>query len=276
MKREETKTFCIGYWALTDNVKHDLAHYTKLLPVTLSMLSGKNVVFFYDDPALLEHVMEIASKYGVVVQPYRIALNDLPNRECAINLLSAIEEYGRRNPEPPPIHKKEKALEHYWRDYEKSGQDVYYNMLSIWLSKVPLVARIIEENPFDSTHFAWVDASLARFNGHRDFYDISRVVDCRDKISFYRGKLIKNGKKLVLNASYLSGSKRAWRELNSLFRRQLILVEDEIYPNDEETVLDHCHTVEPALFRMINPKRNIMIVRMLTKLGLGAYGWSCY
>ncbi len=276
MKSINSKTFCIGYWALSHNIKHDLAHYSNLLPVTLSMLGGKNVVFFYDEPLLLERVMEIAFEYGVKVRPYRIALNDLPNRESSIKVLGATEAYGIQHPEPPDIHKKEKALEHYWRDYKKSGHDAYLNMLSIWLSKVPLVSRIVEENPFDSTHFAWVDASLARFNGHRDFYDVCRVVDCRDRISFYRGKLIKNGKKLMLNASYMSGSKCAWRRLESLFQEQLTLAEDDIYPNDEETVLDCCYQVEPELFRMINPKRNIMIVRFLTKLGLGAYGWSCY
>lgn len=276
MKSVESKTFCIGYWALSDNIKRDLSHYAKLFPATLGMLAGKKVVFFYDEPALLQQVAAIASDHDVQIHPYRIALDELPNRGSSIKVLSATEEYGRRHSDPPPIHKKEKALEHYWKDYEQSGRDTYLDMLSIWLSKVPLVSRVVEENPFDSTHFAWVDASLARFNGHRDFYDVSRVHDCCDKISFYRGKLIKNGKKLVLNASYISGSRCAWKKLDPLFSDQLSLLESEIYPNDEETILDHCHANDPTLFRMINPKRHIMIVRVLTKLGLGAYGWSCY
>jgi len=274
--RYSNKTFCIGYWALSSNVKRDLEHYTALLPETFAMLAEKNVVFFYDNDVILEEVMKIAVEYGVNLHADRIALEDLPGRSSAMQVLHATELYGEEHYNPPAIHRKEKALEHYWRDYKKCGQDTYLNMLSIWLSKVPLVSMIAEKNPFESRYFAWADASISRFNGKRDYYRIDKVIDCNDRISFYRGKLVKNGKKLALNASYMSGSKRAWRKLEILFREQSALVENEIYPNDEETVLDHCHTADPALFRMINPKRHIIIVRTLTKLGLGAYRWGCY
>ena len=201
---EDNKTFCIGYWALSDNVKRDLAHYTKLLPLTMSLLADRQVLFFYHDHSVLERASNLAREHCIVLHPCRIALEALPNRESALNVLHATEAFGQEHSEPPAVRTKEKGVEHYWRDYRQSGREVYHSMLSIWLSKIPLITRAIEENPFQSEYFAWVDASLARFNSKRDFFEVGRVVDCDNRISFFRGKLTKNGSRLMLNASYLS------------------------------------------------------------------------
>jgi hypothetical protein len=270
------KTFCLGYWAVSDNAKRSLAHYTELLPATLGMLAGRSVVFFYDDEQLLERISGVASRYGITLHPQRVSLEELPEREAALNVLKATEAYGKQYSEPPALHKKEKALRHYWRDYGESGRDAYLNILCIWLSKIALVRGVVEENPFSSERFAWVDASVARFSKKRDFYDVGRVADCRDRISFYRGKMVKNGEKLALNASYMSGSAEAWGRLDTLFQEKLLQIQDEVYPNDEETVLDLCYREEQMLFRMINPRRHRIIVRLLARLGLGAYRWRCY
>lgn len=276
MKNSTDKTFCIGYWDLAGNAKHDASHYSELLPLTIKMLSGYKVVFFYDKSSILEWAMKIALENSVEFHPYKIPVDALPERDSAIKVLFATERFGELNPEVPVIRNKEKAIEHYWRDYKQGGRDVYLNMLAIWLSKISLVGLIVEENPFYSKRFAWVDASISRFNKTRDFFDFPKVIDCNNKISFYRGKLLKYGDKLALNASYLSGDRSSWVRLRKEFEWHMGIATNEVYPNDEETILDSIYRDKPDMFRMINPKRHPQVVRIMSALGLGAYRWGCY
>ena len=48
----------------------------------------------------------------------------------------------------------------------QSGEDSYRKVISIWISKVFLVDRVIQENPYSTDAFAWVDVSVSRFNNN--------------------------------------------------------------------------------------------------------------
>lgn len=275
--KDTEKTFCIGYWQIINNKKRSTRHYSEHLPETLKMLSGCNVVYFYNKENNRKQAEDIAYKYNINFIPKKILINELPAYEAAEKFLKRTEEFGS-NPflVAGRDRKKEKAREHYFIDYSRGGPEAYKSMLSVWLSKVPLMAMIMDENPFSSRSFAWVDASISRFNKKRDYYDIHRLNDADGKISFYRGKRGKNLKKLILNASYLSGDQEAWSSLLEIYKEEMDYQQYEVYPNDEETVLDACALRSPSLFRMINPKRNIILIRALSRMGLGMYwnGWG--
>jgi len=275
--RDSEKTFCIGYWRIDNNKKRSIGHYSEHLPETLKMLSGRNVIYFYNDERNRKQTEDIAKKYNINIISRKIAIDALPASTAAEEFLKRTEEFGGNQfLSAGRESKKEKAREHYFIDYSRGGAEAYRSMLSVWLSKVLLVSKIVDENPFGSRNFAWVDASISRFNKKRDYYNINRLNDAGGRISFYRGKRGKNLKKLILNASYLSGDREAWSKLLEIYKKEMAYQQYELYPNDEETVLDICCLRSPSLFRMINPKKNIMLIRLLSKMSLGMYwkGWG--
>ena len=55
----------------------------------------------------------------------------------------------------------EKGLIHYRREYKKSGEDSYRKVITVWTSKLFLVNKIIDENPFNTDYFASFLQALA-------------------------------------------------------------------------------------------------------------------
>jgi hypothetical protein len=247
----KSTTYCLGYWQIPGNAKRALAHYATLLPSTLSMLAGKSLVFLSDDVVVQRWVEALGRDRGVTVRSVRRELMTLPAVGFADQIVRQTQRYGAGSTAPLQFS-QEKGLLHYWRDFTASGAEAYRQILAIWLSKVLLTQEVIDSDPFGSEHFAWVDATASRFNGERPNWNFAEVEGRSGSLAHYSSRMRKQGRALSLNASFLKGDRHAWERVHTLYLEELGRAVDEVYPNDEETVLHDVVQAHPDLFRALD------------------------
>src|SRR5579871_1407073 len=160
---EPSTTYCMGYWPIPGNAKNPAEHYETFIPRTVAMLSGQRMVLFTDDLRTSQIVAQCCKRSEVDLLHIGRSISDLPGLPFARDILRQTECYGRDRTRPEDFQ-NEKGSVHYWRDFIGSGPQAYEKILAIWLSKVFLIHEVVQHNPFDSEQFAWVDASVARFN----------------------------------------------------------------------------------------------------------------
>lgn len=244
---KRSTTYCVGYWQIPENAKRPLAHYATLLPATLAMLAGERLVFASDSMVVQRWVEALARASNVELMCVNKSIETLPAWELAAHFVRQTERYGAGTSVPAQFD-QEKGLWHYWRDFRASGSAVYRKIVTIWLSKVLLMEEFARGNSFGSEHFAWVDATAARFNGRRLHCNFVEAARRDGMITHYRSAMRKQGRTLSLNASFLKGDRPAWERLAPLYRERLELGAREQYPNDEETLLDEIVRTQPQLF----------------------------
>ncbi len=237
----------MGYWQIPENAKRPLAHYATLLPATLAMLAGERLVFVSDSMVVQRWVEALARASNVELMCVSKSIDALPAWEVAAQFVRQTERYGAGTSVPAQFD-LEKGLWHYWRDFRSSGSAAYQKIVTIWLSKVPLMVEFARSDLFGSEHFAWVDATAARFNGRRAHWNFVEAVRRDGMITHYRSGMRKQGRTLSLNASFLKGDRPAWERLAPLYRERLEIGAQEKYPNDEETLLDEIVRTQPKLF----------------------------
>ena len=239
-----------GYWPLPKNLKNDLAHYFKLLPRTLSRLSGQNLKFFSSDQYVLDLVVQQSSIYGINCETSLLPFDSLPRRALAEALVESCARMKLDQWSKPSKFFSEKGVTHYWRDLQESGVVVYTNLLSIWLSKVALVVQTASENNHNIP-LAWIDCSLQRISNKRTnwrYWSQSVSPSC---VSHYASPMKYYGRLLPVSAGYLSAYLPVWNELNSLFDEVAWQASRMSYGHDEETILFECFSRRPELFNCI-------------------------
>ncbi|MBO75679.1 MAG: hypothetical protein CMD33_10440 [Flavobacteriales bacterium] len=260
-----------GYWPLVGNEKKPGSHYLTLLPETLAPLRGASLIFYSNDPAMLDRVMVLSEHIGFRCEPRLRQIEDLPAWSLAGEMVQACE---RMNLEAWPMPRNfacEKGSKHYWRDFKGSGSHVYRQLLSIWLSKISLVTdearqQLDPRSVADpSNSLAWIDASLARFNRRRRRWRYWRVKDCPGRLSHYRSSMRCFGVLLPAQAGFLTAEVSLWPELEALFLEASAAAVSMAYAHDEETVLAECRRRQPKLFRSIDAPRRLLLKRL----------WNC-
>lgn len=147
--------------------------------------------------------------------------------------------------------KKEKGVKHYRRDYLGSGAENYKEIVSIWMSKIPLMAdRAISVNPFNADCFVWIDASIARFRFSRSNWNFRRLSFGEDALYHYDNDTRCMGERIGINASFLFAHKNVWREVGKLFQVEVAGALIEPYAHDEETILNRVVQAHPNRFRL--------------------------
>jgi hypothetical protein len=111
-----------------------------------------------------------------------------------------------------------------------------------------LIGEVIQRDPFISRHWAWVDATAARFSGHRSNWNFVEAPERTGVIAHYSSAMRKNGRPLSVNASFLKGDTGAWQRLTALYIEELQRAVEDPYPNDEETLLHNVAQAHPDLF----------------------------
>jgi hypothetical protein len=246
-------TYCMGYWQVPENAKRPPAHYAELLPLTLRMLAGRQLIFLTDNVVVQRWIESLARQNSVRVHIVTRAVDSLPAAPFARQILHQTERYGDGLAAPVEFN-REKGLLHYFRDLRGSGPVAYQKILAIWLSKVLLMGELMQADPFDSQYLAWVDATAARFNGQRANWDFIAMADRPGVVAHYASAMRKNGKALSINASYLKADAASWTRLVALYLQQLQRAVDERYPNDEETILHELTQAHPDLFRALDDR----------------------
>lgn len=248
---ERARTHVMAYWPIPGNAKRSLDHYTEHLAQSLEMLARQNLHFISGNNKILSSVEALCRTHGINLHVEKLLLDDLRKRPLMDQLLQRSRNFGAKLLAPPSEFRREKGLIHYWRDLRQSGEDTFKRVFCIWHSKIDLLHKAAQDNPFGSTEFAWVDASIARFNHQRAGWDF-RQVDCTPgAIRHYPNIMRKNGRELALNASFLLGDRAAIDALHGAYEMAFAVCLGEDYPNDEETVLDLVVAQRPRLFRAI-------------------------
>lgn len=245
-------TYCLGYWALPGNTKNSIAHYDTL-PQTLALLRGSNLMVMHDDPGFLARVSDLAVENDIRLQSRQIPLETLPGWAPALTAVESCRQSPAADyPRPEPLG-REKGVVQYWRDLTDSGPDIYRAMVAIWFSKIPLVAALAAENPFGTPWFAWVDASVARFNNKRAHWNFTERTLKPGRIAHFRSDMRMHDRLLPLNASILLGDAPTWDRFATAFELALPNCLSEAYGHDEETVIRSIHAATPELFDCMNP-----------------------
>lgn len=249
---DPVRTYVMAYWPVPSNAKRTLEHYSKHLTLSLEMLAGQNLHFISGSPEVLSTVQSLCRQYGINVHVERVALEDLRKRSEMDLLLTRARSFGANLKEPPADFRRDKGLIHYWRDLRQAGEDAFRKIFCIWHSKIDLLHAAAHSNPFSASEFAWIDASISRFNGRRAGWDFRQIrTDRPGVVRHYPNDMCKGGRQLALNASFLLADRQAIDRLHAAYEEAFANCLRENYPNDEETVLDTIVTGMPDLFSVI-------------------------
>jgi hypothetical protein len=258
-------TFVTGYWELPGNPKHGLDHYITLIPKTLEHLRGFNVVLFYDN----ESVNEVFKSYINSEQFFSefLPLYHLPafhySNKAAVNAENA--DLNWLHHFQSLTKWREKGLAHYEREIVKGGTELYKKLFTIWASKPFLINYTIDQNPFHTSCFAWIDPSLARVFGQRSKWKFYNQLLSWDHINHYDSPMFFKGKKQDIQAGFLFSSARKWKEFLPYYRNEILECLDERYPHDEETILNSLGRKHPKFFNKINKFDLIKIKKRIKK-----------
>ncbi len=260
-------TYVVGLWIVAGNTKRSRDHYFDHLPATLRLLKDKRVVFLYDDDMVAEFAKQNLDTSLCVFEKISLSkMIDMTNAYKFVELAKQFQvvSFARM--------KAEKGLIHYRRDLIDSGEQTYKQVLSIWLSKVFLVTDIaIRKNPFHTASFAWVDASLSRFNSDTVTQMLEEPVN-PSKVLLARSGMRYKGKKLRFNAGFILATAENWQKLRGYYDRELMKSLNDIYPIDEEVLLNRASYQNPNLldnFEFVNKKYN-------TKEKITEFIFNCY
>jgi len=220
-------TYVMGFWRIPANKKHNMTHYYRFMPKTFEMLAEKQIVFFYEDDDILDYIKSIVKTPHFLA--IRVPVVDLPTYPLTEAYLQSC-----KNQDNAALRsmKDQKGLIHHAREYLQSGEDSYRKVIGIWTSKILLVERIIAENPYSSSHFAWIDISVSRFNTdyiQKKFDDTT--ITTPSNCMLYKGELILN------NASFMISGKDTWLTFFPVYKAKLEALQDSNYAHDEETIL---------------------------------------
>ena len=218
-----------------------MAHYYRFMPKTFSMLKDKKIVFFYEDEDILTYVKSIADTPHFL--PIRIQATDLPTYALSADYLTSCKNQDNALLRK---HNDQKGLIHYRREYMKSGEDSYRKVISIWTSKVFLVDRVIQENPYNTDIFAWVDVSVSRFNNN--YVQKSYNLSC---INTPSNSMLYIGEKICNNASFMISPKNIWLTFTALYKEKMEAQRHSNYAHDEETIIHLICKDHQELFNII-------------------------
>ncbi len=250
---DRVRTYVMAYWPIPSNAKRSLDHYSKHLPLSLEMLAGQNLYFFSGSGDVLTAVQGLCIQNNIRLHAERSAIADLRKWPEMDQLLARARNFGSKLTEPPADFRRDKGLIHYWRDLRQAGDDAFRKIFCIWHSKIDLLHAASRANPFSSSEFAWVDASISRFSGRRPGWDFRQLSAPRaGVVHHYPNVMCKGGRQLALNASFLLGDTAVIDRLYAAYEDAFALCLREDYPNDEETVLHTIVSRMPELFSVIS------------------------
>ena len=73
-----SKLFVCGYWPVSGNLKRSSEHYNTLLPQTLQLIRGEELVFYSSSEEVLSWAEGLCQQSSVLMRPVLLALPDLP------------------------------------------------------------------------------------------------------------------------------------------------------------------------------------------------------
>ena len=260
------KLYVCGYWPVRGNLKRAGEHYNTLLPQTFQLIRGEELVFYSSSEEILSRVEGFCQQFSIRMRPVLRALEHLPAWTLADRLVRCCGAMQLDQWQKPRSFGGEKGVIHYWRDYKGAGPEACRAMHAVWLSKFALVAE--QAGQVEHERLAWMDSTIARFQGRRSNWRFWLVNENPQKFSHYGSDMRRFGRPLPLNASYISGPRLQWPAFQNLFLEQAELATQMPYGNDEETILSECIRQKSAWFQCIGMPYKRLAGRQLVKARL--------
>ena len=245
-------TYCSGLWLLPQNPKNDELHYMRFLPETLKLIAGGRLVFYTPHPEVAQQVDALCRDFDIALKLRELRVEDLRAFGIAEDYCRACQATNLDHLPRPSSFRGEKTLVHYWRDFKDGGWDVYRRMIAIWLSRIHLVSHhVIPFDPFETTYFTWIDATISRVSETRENWDFTKVEPAAGQVSHYGARLKFFGRRLPVSGGVLESDRAGWSALHALYETYLEGSKHSAYAHDDETLLSFCHAERPELFRKI-------------------------
>jgi hypothetical protein len=232
----------MGYWSIPGNPKRDIKYYKNITTTTLQLLKDKSIVFFYSENETYDYLSHLNSE-GYKIMFIKKRVEDLPTYKISDSFLNSCKNQDLSSVKDKD-KEKEKGYVHQFRDLNQSDDETYKKIITIWTSKILLVEQIIDNNPFNTDHFAWVDVSATRFNVRRIYYT-----------SFIKGKLNAintsmhyKGQRMFHGATIMIGDKETWSWMIPLYKQKIEEEKDSHYGHDEETLMYLIYKEHPERF----------------------------
>lgn len=257
------KLYVCGYWPVSGNLKRSGEHYNTLLPQTLQLIRGEELVFYSSSEEVLIWVEGLCQQASIRMRPVLLALEQLPAWTLADRLVRCCGAMQLDQWQKPRSFGGEKGVIHYWRDYKGAGTEAFRAMHAVWLSKFALVAE--QASQVEHERLVWMDSTLARFNRCRSNWRFWLTQDHPHKFSHYGSDMRRFGRPLPLNASYISGPREQWVAFQALFSQNADLAAQMPYGNDAETILSECIREQPDWFQCIGMPYKRLTGRQLIK-----------
>ena len=260
------KLYVCGYWPVRGNLKRSGEHYNTLLPQSLQLIRGEELVFYSSSEEVLSWAEGLCQQASIRMRPVLLALHDLPAWTLADRLVRCCGAMQLDQWQKPRSFGGEKGVIHYWRDYKGAGPEAFRAMHAVWLSKFALVAE--QASQVEHERLVWMDSTLARFNRCRSNWRFWLTQDHPHKFSHYGSDMRRFGRLLPLNASYISGPREQWAAFQALFSQKAELAAQMPYGNDAETILSECIREQPDWFQRIGMPYKRLTGRQLLKARL--------
>jgi hypothetical protein len=234
-------TYVCAFYHIPENKKNSLEHYKNHLPSTFHQLKNQRIVFFYEDDAILEYVKTFVETDTTYFIPFQLKLTDLPTYELSEQLLECCKKQDTEYLRSINDHK---GVTHYQREYLQSGEDSYRKVITIWTSKIGLMEKVMDLNPFQTETFAWVDVSISRIN--MQFIDIPFE---KEKINTNIGWSNYKGERMYYSGGFMISSMETWNRFFTLYNQKLEDIREDPYAHDEETIFHLMNKEHPGVFR---------------------------
>lgn len=241
-------TFIMAFYNFKGNKRHNLDHYKKHITRTFRIMPKSKIVFFYEDDNIFNLIKRRCKTKTIIGK--KILNNDLPTFEITKNYVNSLKKLNIKKMENYS-REFEKGKSHYY-ELKNCGDKVYHQILTIWTSKLFLIEKVINDNPYKTNNFAWVDVSLGKMNDKRNNWNWMTNIYPENKISFYPSKMTYYGTKLNLSAGFIYSEKNYFIKLINLYKIKLEELKDDIYGHDEETILNFIYLDKIKLFNIIN------------------------
>ena len=119
-----------------------------------------------------------------------------------------------------PWKTNEKHCIHVQRELLESGEKSYRKVFTVWTSKVLLMNQIAEVNPYNTTHFAWVDAGLSKWGRTHSVYTLREYP--RNNLYYFKdNEMLYLNESIPLIACFLVATANVWRKLSTLYVEEL-------------------------------------------------------
>lgn len=245
------KLYVSGYWPIAGNVKRSGAHYSNWFPQTLQMLRGADLIFYSTSEDVLEWAQRLCVAQGVKMLPRIRALDEMQAWSLAGQLVQSCERMALDSWDRPSSFAGEKGVVHYWRDLRGAGADVFRCLNTIWLCRTDLLAQESVQAPDHVERLAWIDSTMARFNGQRSNWRFWMNAEPMDRVSHYASPMRFYGRRLAYNGSYVSAPRSVWPEFAQLMHRVGNQAAQMAYGHDDETIVNECVRQRPELFHCL-------------------------